>query len=304
MNHDMKGLWPALLHPVSADGTLDTPRAIAHAHRMLSARCDGVTLFGTTGEGPAFTLAERQGLLEAMLASGIRADQIVVTLTSMALDDAIALGRHACERGVFRHMLMPPFYFNQPRDAGVVEAFSQVIRGIADARQRLLLYHFPAMSTYGFSRDAIAELVRRFPQQVAGLKDSSGDLEHALGLVRAFPTLSILVGAEPHIAEVMRAGGAGSINGLSNVAPNLCRRIVDHPEAVSADDQRLMEGILAQMNARPDLPFLGVYKTILAEQTSDDTWMHMRAPLIALNADESAAVRAGYRSLGALLKNI
>jgi 4-hydroxy-tetrahydrodipicolinate synthase len=168
LNADISGLWPALLMPVDPDGALDTERALAHAHRMLAAGCDGVTLFGTTGEGPAFTLTERKELLERMMGSGIRADQIIVTTTALALGDAIELGRHASRLGVHRQMFMPPFFFNQPRDAGVIEAVSQVIRGIGDDGLKLLLYHFPVMSTYGFSHDAIRTLVQRFPGQVIG----------------------------------------------------------------------------------------------------------------------------------------
>lgn len=99
MNPDLHGLWPALLMPVNADESLDTPRAIAHAKRMLTAGCDGVTLFGTTGEGPAFTVAERKALLESMLGSGIGANQIIVTTTALALGDAIELGSHAARLG-------------------------------------------------------------------------------------------------------------------------------------------------------------------------------------------------------------
>ena len=93
MKPAIHGLWPALLLPLLPDGELDTALAIAHAQRMLKAGCDGVTLFGTTGEGPAFTVAERQSLLESMLGSGIRPDQVVVTTTASALGDAITLGR-------------------------------------------------------------------------------------------------------------------------------------------------------------------------------------------------------------------
>lgn len=300
MNASISGLWPALLHPVSADGQLDTPRAIAHAQRMLAAGCDGVTLFGTTGEGPAFTLAERMALLEAMLASGIRPDQVVVTTTALALGDSIALGRHACALGVRRQMLMPPFYFNQPRDAGIVEAVSQVVRGIGDDGLRLLLYHFPAMSTFGFSHAAIAELVRRHPQQVVGVKDSSGDLAHSLALAQAFPSMAILVGAEPHIAPVMLAGGSGSINGLTNIAPALMRRVISAPQAVLESDTQQMLALLALLSACPGMPFVGVYKTMLAEQTGDDTWLNVRAPLCPLDNTEAQTVRQGYRAIGAL----
>lgn len=304
MNTDIHGLWPALLIPVHRDESLDTPRAIHHAKRMLAAGCDGVTLFGTTGEGPAFTLAERKSLLESMLGSGINASQIIVTTTALALGDAIELGQHAARLGVHRQMFMPPFYFNQPRDAGVVDAVSRVVRGIADDHLKLLLYHFPAMSTFGFSHSAIAELVHRHPGQVIGLKDSSGDLAHSLALAQAFPDLSILVGAEHHVAQVMQAGGSGSINGLANVAPRLMARVVQAPASVTTADTQLIASLLALLGIRPHMPFVGVYKQMLAEQTGDDAWLNMRAPLSPLDDTEAKAVREGYRALGPLLDTI
>jgi 4-hydroxy-tetrahydrodipicolinate synthase len=301
LNSDIHGLWPALLMPVEADGTLDTPRALAHAHRMLNAGCDGVTLFGTTGEGPAFTGAERRALLESMLGSGVRADQIIVNITTLALGEAIELGRHASRLGVHRQMFMPPFFFNQPRDAGVVEAVSQVIRGIDNDGLKLLLYHFPVMSTYGFSIEAIRELVRRHPGQVVGAKDSSCDLAHSLAWAKAFPELSILVGAEHHVAEVMQVGGSGSINGLANVAPRLMARIVNSPANVTLQDSQLILSLLALLGVRPNMPFVGVYKMMLAEQTGDAQWLNMRAPLCPLDSAEAQAVRDGYHALGSLL---
>jgi 4-hydroxy-tetrahydrodipicolinate synthase len=293
-----------LLLPVGPGGELDTARAIAHAQRMLAAGSDGVTLFGTTGEGPAFTVTERKALLEAMLDVGIRTDQIIVTITALALGDAIELGRHAAKLGVHRQMLMPPFYFNQPRDAGIVEAVSQVVRGIDDAGLKLLLYHFPVMSTFGFSHTAITELVQRHPGQVVGVKDSSGNLAHTLALAQAFPALSIMVGAEPHAAPVLLAGGSGSINGLGNIAPNLMRRIISAPASVSAPDQQLMSDLLALLGVRPNMPFVGAYKVMLAEQTGDDAWLNMRAPLSPLDNTEAQAVREGYRAIGPLLQGI
>lgn len=304
MNPDIHGLWPALLLPVAADGILDTPRALAHAKRMLAAGCDGVTLFGTTGEGPAFTVVERKALLESMIGDGILASQIIVTTTALALADAIELGRHAARLGVHRQMFMPPFYFNQPREAGVIEAISQVVRGIDDDQLKLLLYHFPAMSTYGFSHQAITELVRRHPGQVMGVKDSGGSLEHALALARAFPALSILTGSEQHVAEVMRAGGSGSVNGLANVAPRLMARVIKNPHQVSPEDSALIVALLALLGIRPDMPFVGVYKQMLAEQTGDAMWLNMRAPLSPLDPSEAQAVREGYRALGARLETI
>ena len=304
MNQDIHGLWPATLTPVTPDGTLDTPRAIAHTHRMLASGCDGIALFGTTGEGPAFTTTERKGLLEALLASGVRPDQVVVTTSTCALADAIDLGRHASALGCHRQLFMPPFYFRQPRDAGIVEAVSQVVRGIDDASLQLLLYHIPHLSSIEFDHGSIDTLAKRFPGQVVGVKDSSGSLEHGLAMARAFPALAILIGAESHVAAIMRAGGSGSINGLTNIAPGLMRRIVSSPSTVAPDDERLVRELLALLNVLPGMPFVSVYKTMLAEQTGDDGWLHVRAPLSGLDPTELQTVRNGYRAIGALLAHV
>lgn len=302
MHPAISGLWPALLHPLTAHGALDADAAVAHARSLLDAGCQGVTLFGTMGEGPAFTVAERQALLQAMLVGGVRPEQMVVTISAMALADAVELGRHALAHGVQRQMLMPPFYFKQPRDAGVVQAVSEVVSGIGSADLRLVLYHFPAISMAPLSHAALAELLRRHPQQIVGIKDSSGDLEHSLGLVRAFGQLSVLVGLEAQVAPVMCAGGAGSICGVANLAPRLMARIVADPSNVATADAALLAGILALQHLQPPMPFVPLYKTLMAEQSGKPGWLRVRAPLAELEPAEQERLRQGYRALGPLLQ--
>jgi 4-hydroxy-tetrahydrodipicolinate synthase len=302
MNPAISGLWPALLQPLTPAGDLDAAQTVAHAKTMLAAGCDGVTLFGTTGEGPAFSVAERMALLDSLVSAGVRPDQLVVTISAMALPDVLALGKHALALGVQRQMLMPPFYFKQPRDAGIVQFVSSVVQGMGSEDLRLVLYHFPAISTAGFSHAAITELLRRHPTHIVGFKDSSADLAHTLGLVTAFPTLAVLVGAEPHIAPVMCAGGAGTICGLANLAPHLMRRMVSAPADVAATDAQLMNALLAVHTVQPGLPFVPVYKTMLAEQSGHASWLPVRAPLCMLEPREEQAVRQAYRAIGGLLQ--
>lgn len=304
MNPDINGLWPAMLIPVHPDGALDTGRAIAHARRLLEAGCDGVTVFGTTGEGPAFSAEERMALLDAMLAAGITSAQVIVTTSACSLPEAIALGRHASSRGCHRQMFMPPFYFRNPRQAGVVEAVSQVVRGVADPALKLLLYHIPGLSSVSFTHASVATLATRHAGTVVGVKDSSGDLAHGLALARAFPDLSVLIGAEQHVAEVMRAGGSGSINGLANIAPRLMRRIVNAPNRVDPADAQLVLDLLAPLSMLPDMPFVCVYKTMLAEQTGDNAWLNVRPTLAPLEPAEAQAVRKAYRALGERLGRV
>ncbi len=304
MNHVIQGLWPAVLTPVMGNGQIDTARAISHSRHMLRAGCDGVTLFGTTGEGPAFSISERKALLQDMLDAGVQPGQLIVTTSASALPEAIDLGRHACSLGCHQQLFMPPFYFRAPREAGIIESVSQFVRGVDHAQQRVLLYHIPGLSSVHFSHGAVAALAQAHPGKVVGVKDSSGDLEHGLALARAFGALDILLGAEQHVAAAMRVGASGSINGLANISPRLMRRIIERPDQVAPADEQLVRDLLSLLTVHPAMPFVCVYKTMLAEQSGDDAWLNVRAPLSMLDNTEAQSVRAGYRAIGPQLANI
>ena len=65
--------------------------------------------------------------------------------------------------------------------------------------------------------------------------------------------------------------------------------------------------VAIELNSRyrlPGLQFVNVYKTMLAEQTGDDAWLQVRAPLCPLDSDEELAVRAAYRAIGAALEKV
>lgn len=121
-----------------------------------------------------------------------------------------------------------------------------------------------------------------------GVKDSSGELAHGLALRQAFPGLCILSGAEQYVAQIMCAGGSGSMNGLGNISPALMARIIARPQQVDAQDARLVLDLLALLSLRPGTNFVNVYKTMLAEQTGDDTWLNVRAPLCPLEPGRRA----------------
>ena len=292
----LRGHWPALLTPITADGQPDTDRLLAHGERLLDAGSDGLTLLGTSGEGTAFSVAQRRSLVDHLVGHGVPASRLIVNLTALALEDAMELGRHAVHHVVAGAQLMAPYGFDSAPDAGNVEAVSQVVRGVASDDLRLLLDHCPSACHLPFSHAAVAELVRRHPTQIAGVKDSSADLDHALGLVEAFPQLAILIGSEAHVAPAVRAGAAGSINALANIAPRLMQRLVDQPHSVAAADDARLQGLLALLPARSGMPFVSLLKTMLAEQSGDDGWLNVCAPLERLDPDEARAVRDGYRA--------
>jgi hypothetical protein len=73
------GIWPAMLTPLAADLAIDADRFALHARTLLAAGCGGMTPFGTTGEGPSFSVDERRAPVDALVAGGVPAARILVS---------------------------------------------------------------------------------------------------------------------------------------------------------------------------------------------------------------------------------
>ena len=231
----VRGLWCALLTPLDARGDVDHARLARHAQGLLAAGVDGVAPFGTTGEGQSFTVAERIAGTDALLAAGIPGRQVVAATGCAALPDTVALTRHGVQAGCAACLVLPPFFWKDASDDGLYTWYARLIEAVGDARLRLYLYHIPQVSGVPLSVDLIARLAAAFPGIVAGVKDSAGDWNNTSALLARVPQLAIIVGHEPHLPKLMRAGGAGTICGVANVYPALVRALLS-PDVAPADE--------------------------------------------------------------------
>ena len=93
------GIWPALMTPLDAQLNIDHAKMAAHAQALIAQGCGGVTAFGTTGEGPSFSMQERREAIDQLIARGVPAERIIVSTSCAALPETLALTRHAIEHG-------------------------------------------------------------------------------------------------------------------------------------------------------------------------------------------------------------
>lgn len=289
------GTWAAVATPLTAGGGLDTATLGFFAAELVLRGCDGVALFGTTGEGPAFSVAERAAGLEAVLAAGVPTDRVIASVGATALADVEALIRHALARGVAKVMMLPPFFFKGVGAEGVYAAYARTIDRVGDDRMRLVLYHIPQTSAVDMPHAVIERLAAAYPGIVVGIKDSTGDREHSLGLIRAFPDLSVLVGAENHVAAAVGHGGAGTICGLANLAPQLMRRICDLGDMAKPEDLAKVDRLIATVASGPFVPRV---KAALAALTGHAAWGVVRPPLEPVGPEAAAALAAGLKAAG------
>lgn len=286
----LPGIWPALLTPLDAGLNIDHPRWVAHARQLIAGGCGGVTPFGTTGEGPSFSVAERLAAIDALIEGGVPAGRILVSTSCAALPDTLALTRHAVQAGAWGVLVLPPFFLKGVSDAGIVDAYAWLIDRVADPRLKLMLYHIPQVAGIGLSHAVIGELKRRYPDTIVGIKDSAGNREHALALADAFmPGITVHVGHEPDLIPLGRRGSTGAVSGLANFMPRTVRQLVLEPDAATtpaalARVQQLL-GVLGGYALMPAL------KGIMAITTGEPAWLRVRPPLVALDDAALALLR-------------
>jgi len=157
------GVFTANLTPLNNDLSVDYELLIAHCLWLLDHGSNGIALLGTTGEANSFTLEERIEMIEKVAISALPMEQLMVGTGCCSYQDTITLTRKAMDVGIEGILLLPPFYYKQVDDEGMLKYFDQLINGVQNDRMRIYLYHFPKMAGVGFSTPLFKKLVKAFP---------------------------------------------------------------------------------------------------------------------------------------------
>ncbi|MFH1808182.1 MAG: dihydrodipicolinate synthase family protein [Pseudomonadota bacterium] len=283
----LQGIWAPLVTPVDEGLAIDGPRLAAHAQRVLAEGCQGVVLFGTTGEAPSFAVAQRQAALEALLDAGVQCERIVVGATACALSDAVALSLHALQCGVDHVLVMPPFFFRHVDDEGLIAYFTALLQRLPPGRPRLLLYHFPKMSGLAITLPVILALRQRFGVSVAGLKDSSGDPEQLALFAGALDGVALFPGTERLLLRGLQLGAAGCISATANLNAAAQARLFRRHLEGGADLRAEQNALDRQRQVLERWPLAPALKAVLALRDRDDGWRRVCPPLASLSSDDA-----------------
>ncbi len=288
-----KGVFCAALTPVTEDLSPDVPALAQHCRWLIEQGCDGVALLGTTGEANSFSAAQRMRLLKGVIEAGVPAERLLPGTGCAALADTVELTRHAVGTGVAGVVMLPPFYYKDVTVEGLAASYKAVIQRVADPRLKVVLYHIPPIAQVPLPMALIERLRERHPDTVVGIKDSGGDLGHMVELVRRFPRLSVLAGADPLMLPLLKEGGAGCITATSNIgAAELATIYAGWRDPARKDEVDAAQARISELRARvARWPQIAALKAATALRLNQPGWGRVVPPLVGLSAAEREALR-------------
>jgi 4-hydroxy-tetrahydrodipicolinate synthase len=294
------GVNAAVLTAMNADLSIDLDRMAAHCRWLLANGCNGLAVLGTTGEANSLGIQERIELLEGLIARGIPAAKMLPGTGTTALTDTVLLTKKAESLGCRGALLLPPFYYKNPSDDGLLAYFNEVAQRVSGSIS-LYLYNFPQQSAIPFSVDFVARLLKANPGKYKGIKDSSGNYENGLSYVENFAKdgFEVYAGDDTLLKPLLEKGSAGCITAASNVNCAIGARVYAGWNTTAGAAAH--EVLAATRKAVISVPLIPGLKALVARNTGDPRWNNIRPPHLPLSAAQQAALFSSFDVCGLTL---
>lgn len=287
MDNIIKGVYAASLTPLNADLSCDIPTMAAHCKDLMHRGCHGIVIFGTTGEGTSFSVEERKKALRSLVEAGLDPQKLIFGIGCCAITDAVELAQESLRQKCAAVLMLPPFYFMNLPDEGVIAFYREVIGRVNNPDLRIILYHIPQLSAVPITLPIIKTLSKEFPDQVIGIKESEGNMQLVRDIRQQFPNFKVFVGSEAMITDATRLGASGCIVGMANAFPELIRSLFDYGNEISKVDEN--PKMTAIRNVIRQFPFIPALKCYM-EKRSGSEWKALRPPLLPLEAHQRDAL--------------
>jgi len=215
----INGIYAASMSIFNDDLTLNVKKTISHAENLIEEGCHGIAIFGSTGQAQLIPISEKIELLNYLSKNKYKKKFIVGTGLN-SLGETISFMKIAKSLTFTKFLIMPPAFYKF-EDKDVINYYSKIIEKIPESE--IILYNFGKLCGYTFSKECVQELVKKFPKQIIGVKDSSYNLFENLKL----DNFSVLPGSESKLLKGLELGCSGIITATCNISSTMARKVYD-----------------------------------------------------------------------------
>ena len=215
----ISGIFAASMSVINSDLSLNIEKTIDHAEKLINQGCHGTAIFGSTGQAQLIPISEKIKLLNKLSETKHKHKHLIGTGLN-SLNETINFLKISTSLNLKNFLIMPPAYYKYD-DKDAINFYTKIVESVPDSK--IVLYNFEKLCGYKFSVESIEELVKRFPNNIVGVKDSSYNLFEKLRI----DNFSIMPGSESKLLKGLELGCAGIITATCNVTAQLARRVYD-----------------------------------------------------------------------------
>ena len=267
------------------DLSLDVDSTVKHAEKIISDGCHGAVLFGSTGMAQLISSKEKKSLIEKISTNKLK-DFFIIGTGANSLNENTQLMKHSINNGIDRFLLMPPAYYKY-NDDGAYAYYASIVEKVPESK--IILYNFEKLSGYKFSIHVIEKLVKDFPKQILGVKDSSYNLYEKLNI----DNFAVFPGSETKLIKGLEMGNSGIISAICNVTAPLARKVYD--DFCNKKKQTLNEKLCAIRKVFDNYNLISALHTFMSAE--NEKYKNILPPLKLLSQNEKKEFMSKLKTL-------
>jgi 4-hydroxy-2-oxoglutarate aldolase len=290
---NLSGVFAPVTTPYDDRGRVDTGALAANLARYEAHGAAGYLLLGSTGEAAYLEEGEKLELLRAARRA-VPAGRILMAGVGLESTAAtVQLARLAAECGADCALVITPFYF---RSRMSEEALTRHFEAVAEASPiPILLYNVPKFTGLVLPV-SVAEALAKHPN-VAGLKDSSGDLEKMREVLDRVPaSFRVLCGSVSVFAPALALGAVGGVLAAADVVPEPLVALYRAHVAGDATRAKSLQASVIETGRRV-VDAAGVPGIKAAMDLRGLSGGAPRPPLLPVSVDERESIRREFERL-------
>ena len=281
----ISGIYAASMSVINSDLSLNIDKTIEHAEKLIDQGCHGTAIFGSTGQAQLISISEKIKLLNKLSDTKYKKKHLIGTGLN-SLNETINFLKIANSLNFKNFLIMPPAYYKY-EDKDVINFYSKIVEATPDSQ--IILYNFEKLCGYKFSLECIKELVKRFPEQIIGVKDSSYNLFENLKL----DNFSIMPGSESKLLKGLKLGCKGIITATCNVTAQLARRVYE--DFISGKDQKYNQKLIDVRNVFENYNLISALHSFKSKE--DKNFKNLLPPLDVLSDEDDKNLTQNLKKL-------
>ena len=281
----LSGIYAASMSVINSDLSLNVEKTIVHAEKLIDQGCHGTAIFGSTGQAQLIPIAEKIKLLNSLSDNKYKNKYLIGTGLN-SLNETINFLKISASLNFKQFLIMPPAYYKY-EDKDVVNFYTKIVESAPESK--IVLYNFEKLCGYKFSLECIEELVKRFPNNIIGVKDSSYNLFEKLKI----DNFSIMPGSESKLLRGLEIGCDGIITATCNVTVQLARRVYD--DFFSGKTQNYNQKLIDVRSEFEKYNLISALHTFKSDQ--DEIYRNILPPLGILNDNDQKSLMKNLKKL-------